>query len=59
MQLLIGTLEVVAKDLIELCNDVNYRFYEIERPSVVNSEPPTPLAAPLPEYFVFDNGPGS
>lgn len=54
VQLLVGTLETVAKELIEVCKDANLRYYEYVKPSLVYSEPPTPLAAPLPEYFIFE-----
>jgi hypothetical protein len=59
MNMLVTTLEGVAKDLIDLLNDISFRFYEFTKPSVVCSEPPTPLAAPLPEYFVFESSTGA
>jgi len=54
VQLLVGTLETVAKDLIEVCKDANERYYSQVKPTLISSEPPTPLAAPLPEYFIFE-----
>ena len=53
IELLVNTLETVAKDLIGLCSDVNRRYYEVMDPRELLSGPPTPLAAPLPEYFSF------
>ena len=53
IELLVNTLETVAKDLIGLCGDVNRRYYEVVDPRELISGPPTPLAAPLPEYFSF------
>jgi hypothetical protein len=45
----------VAKDMIDLVNDVTRRYYDFVNPSIIQSEPPTPLAAQLPEYFVFES----
>jgi len=53
IELLVNTLETVAKELIVLCGDVNRRYYEVVDPAELISGPPTPLAAPLPEYFSF------
>lgn len=53
IELLVNTLETVAKDLIGVCGDVNRRYYEVVNPAELISGPPTPLAAPLPEYFSF------
>ena len=53
IELLVNTLETVAKDLIGVCSDVNKRYYEVVDPLELISGPPTPLAAPLPEYFSF------
>jgi hypothetical protein len=53
IELLVNTLETVAKELIGLCGDVNRRYYEVVNPAELISGPPTPLAAPLPEYFSF------
>ena len=54
IELLVNTLETVAKELIGLCGDVNRRYYEVVNPAELISGPPTPLAAPLPEYFSFN-----
>ncbi|CAG9323821.1 unnamed protein product [Blepharisma stoltei] len=56
IQLLVNTLEGVAKSLIEVTTEVDKKYYEIVDPSQLNSDPPSPLAAPLPEYFSFDLG---
>lgn len=53
IELLVNTLETVAKDLIGVCGDVNRKYYEVVNPAELISGPPTPLAAPLPEYFSF------
>ena len=53
IELLVNTLETVAKDLISVCGDINRRYYEVVNPAELISGPPTPLAAPLPEYFSF------
>lgn len=54
IQLLINTLETVAKDLISITQNTNQKYYEIVDPLALYSEPPSPLAAPLPDYFSFD-----
>lgn len=56
IQLLVNTLEGVAKNLIEVTTGVYKKYYEIVDPSQLDSDPPSPLAAPLPEYFSFDLG---
>jgi hypothetical protein len=53
LQMLVGTLETVAKDLINMIFTVDHKYYELVDPAELNSGPPTPLAAPLPEYFSF------
>ena len=54
IQLLITTLEGVAKDLIAITQNANQKYYEVVDPLVLYSEPPSPLAAPLPDYFSYD-----
>ena len=54
IQLLINTLESVAKDLISMTQSTDQKYYEIVDPLALYSEPPSPLAAPLPDYFSFD-----
>lgn len=53
MSMLVTTLETVAKHLIILLNDINRKYYEYSDPAFIDSDPPTPLAAPLPEYFSY------
>ncbi|CAG9313411.1 unnamed protein product [Blepharisma stoltei] len=54
IQMLVGTLEKVAKELIQIVAESDRQYYEILNKVEVYSRPPTPLAAPLPEYFCFD-----
>ncbi|OMJ72904.1 hypothetical protein SteCoe_28546 [Stentor coeruleus] len=54
IQLLINTLEGVAKDLISMAQNAGLKYYEFVDPLVLYSEPPSPLAAPLPDYFSYD-----
>jgi hypothetical protein len=54
IQLLINTLETVAKDLIAMTQNTSQRYYELVDPLALYSEPPSPLAAPLPDYFSYD-----
>ena len=54
IQLLINTLEGVAKDLISITQATSQKYYEVVDPLVLYSEPPSPLAAPLPDYFSYD-----
>lgn len=54
ISMLIGTLESTAKYLIELLNGVTRKYYEFIDPKAIDSEPPTPIAAPLPEYFSYE-----
>lgn len=37
-----------------MLNDVNRKYYEYVDPKEIQSDPPTPLAAPLPEYFSYE-----
>lgn len=53
IQLLIGTLETVAKDLISITQSTSQKYYEVTDPLSLYSEPPSPLAAPLPDYFSY------
>lgn len=53
LQMLVSTLETVAKELINIIFSVDHKYYELVDPAELNSGPPTPLAAPLPEYFSF------
>ena len=52
--MLVTTLENVAKNLIIMLNDINRKYYEFNDPYFIDSDPPTPLAAPLPEYFSYE-----
>ncbi|CAG9334353.1 unnamed protein product [Blepharisma stoltei] len=54
IQLLVNTLEDVAKKLIEMTKKTEKSYYEIVNPKVLDTEPPSPLAAPFPDYFSFD-----
>jgi hypothetical protein len=54
IQLLVNTLEEVAKSLITITQNTYKCYYELVDPSLLYSEPPSPLAAPLPEYFSYD-----
>ena len=55
INMLVGTLEKVAKELLQVLHETNRKYYEVVNPSQLYSEAPTPLAMPLPEYFTFDN----
>jgi hypothetical protein len=52
--LLVNTLEKVAKDLIVVLTEVNSQYFDVIREKSKTTCPPTPLAAPLPEYFVYE-----
>lgn len=52
--MLVESLESVAKDLISVLADTDRKYYEFVCPSRIGSNLPTPLAAPLPEYFAFE-----
>lgn len=54
IQLLVNTLEDVAKRLINMTQKTEKKYYELVNPKEINSEPPSPLAAPFPDYFSFD-----
>ncbi|CAG9323171.1 unnamed protein product [Blepharisma stoltei] len=54
VHMLVSTLERVAKDLIQVVAESDRQYYELLNKIEVYSRPPTPLAAPLPEYFCFD-----
>lgn len=54
LNMLVSTLENVAKSLILMLNDVNRKYYEYVDPTALDTDPPTPLAAPLPEYFCYE-----
>lgn len=56
IQLLVNTLEEVAKSLISVTQNTYRSYYELVDPNLLYSEPPSPLAAPLPEYFSYDIG---
>jgi hypothetical protein len=56
IQLLVNTLEEVAKNLIVITQTTYRCYYELVDPRLLYSEPPSPLAAPLPEYFSYDIG---
>lgn len=55
IQMLVGTLEGIAKDLIQVLAETDRQYYDLLNKVEVYSRPPTPLAAPLPEYFIFEN----
>ena len=55
VNMLVSTLEKLAKELLQILHDTNRKYYEIDNPSQLFSEAPTPLAMPLPEYFTFEN----
>lgn len=54
INMLVNTLETVAQGLILLLGETNKKYYEFAKPEELGSQLPTPLAAPLPEYFVFN-----
>lgn len=54
IQLLVNTLEGLARELITVCTEVDRKYYEIVDIDALKSDAPTPLAAPLPEYFSFE-----
>jgi hypothetical protein len=54
IDLLVGTLEKIAKDLISILLETNAQYYDVVNYKEACSHPPTPLAAPLPEYFVYE-----
>jgi hypothetical protein len=56
IQLLVHTLETVAKSLINVAQNTYTAYYELVDPKMLYSDPPSPLAAPLPEYFSYDLG---
>lgn len=53
-ELLVNTLEKVAKDLIAVLVEVNAQYFDFIRDKPKLTNPPTPLAAPLPEYFIYE-----
>lgn len=54
IQMLVGTLENIAKDLIQVLAEADREYYQLLNKQDVYSRPPTPLAAPLPDYFCYD-----
>ncbi|CAG9315794.1 unnamed protein product [Blepharisma stoltei] len=54
IQLLVNTLEGVAKTLISITQGTDRKYYELVDSKELQTEPPSPLAAPLPDYFSFD-----
>ena len=56
IQLLVNTLETVAKSMINITQNTYTAYYELVDPKMLYSDPPSPLAAPLPEYFSYDLG---
>ena len=56
ISLLVNTLEDVAKNLIVITQGTYRSYYELVDPKMLASDPPSPLAAPLPEYFSYDIG---
>ncbi|OMJ68769.1 hypothetical protein SteCoe_33689 [Stentor coeruleus] len=55
INMLVKTLEKVAKELLTVLHEANRKYYELVNPSQLYSEAPTPLAMPLPEYFTFES----
>ena len=54
IQMLVGTLENIAKDLMLVLAEADREYYQLLDKQDVYSRPPTPLAAPLPDYFCFE-----
>ena len=54
IQMLVGTLENIAKDLIQVLAEADREYYQLLNKQDVYSRPPTPLAAPLPDYFCYE-----
>lgn len=54
IQMLVNTLESLAKDLMQVLAETNREYYQLLNNQEVYSRPPTPLAAPLPDYFCFE-----
>ena len=54
IQMLVGTLENIAKDLIQVLAEADREYYQLLNNIEVYSRPPTPLAAPLPDYFCYE-----
>jgi hypothetical protein len=54
IQMLVGTLENIAKDLIQVLAEADREYYQLLNNIDVYSRPPTPLAAPLPDYFCYE-----
>ena len=54
IQMLVGTLENIAKDLIQVLAEADREYYQLLNNIEVYSRPPTPLAAALPDYFCFE-----
>ena len=54
IQMLVNTLETVAKDLIQILTEANREYYQQVNLLEAFSRPPTPLAAPLPDYFCYE-----
>ena len=52
--MLVATLENVAKKLIDMLDNTSYKYHKIHNPKEIDSDPPTPIAAPLPEYFSYE-----
>lgn len=49
--MVVGSLESVAKDLISVLAESNKQYFELQ--NAPDSRPQTPVAAPLPDYFVY------
>ncbi|OMJ81825.1 hypothetical protein SteCoe_17649 [Stentor coeruleus] len=54
IQMLVGTLENIAKDLIQVLAEADREYYQLLNKQDVYSRPQTPLAAPLPDYFCYE-----
>lgn len=54
IQMLVGTLENIAKDLIQVLAETDREYYQLLNNIEVYSRPPTPLAAALPDYFCYE-----
>jgi len=54
IQMLVGTLENLAKELIQVLTEANREYYLALGMQDQFSRPPTPLAAPLPDIFCYE-----
>lgn len=54
IQMLVNTLETVAKEILHVLIETNREYYQLLNNQEMYSRPPTPLAAPLPDYFCYE-----